>query len=83
MKGFSIAGIDTVVGKTVVSAILAEALSAHYFKPVQAGDLDNSDSIKIKRWCSDRLQVAEVQFKLLKPIDPHAAAVREDKEITL
>ena len=83
MKGFSIAGIGTDVGKTVVSAILAEALGAHYFKPVQAGDIDNSDSIKIKSWCSDRVQVAEETFKLLEPMAPHAAAAREGITLSL
>ena len=38
---FAVTGIGTDVGKTVVSAILAESLQANYWKPVQAGDLDN------------------------------------------
>lgn len=83
MKGFSIAGIGTDVGKTVVSAILSEALSAHYFKPIQAGDLDSSDSIKIGKWCSDRVKIADEQFKLLEPMAPHAAAAREGIALTL
>ena len=45
MKKFIVTGIGTDIGKTVVSSILAEALKATYWKPVQAGDLDNSDSL--------------------------------------
>ena len=43
-----ITGIGTDVGKTIASAIVVEALEADYWKPIQAGDLDNSDSHKIK-----------------------------------
>ena len=35
-----IAGIHTGIGKTVCSTIICEALGYDYFKPVQAGDLD-------------------------------------------
>lgn len=47
MKIF-VTGISTDVGKTITSAIVVEALQADYWKPIQAGDLDNSDSHKIK-----------------------------------
>ena len=47
MKLF-ITGIGTDVGKTVASAIVVEALEADYWKPVQAGDLDYSDTDKVK-----------------------------------
>ena len=49
MKQYVISGIGTEVGKTVVSAIVSEALKATYWKPVQAGELDNTDSNKIER----------------------------------
>jgi dethiobiotin synthetase len=74
MKGFSIVGIGTDVGKTVVSAIISEALSATYFKPIQAGDLDNSDSIKVRNLCSEKVTVAPERFKLKTPMAPHGAA---------
>ena len=47
---FVVTGIGTDVGKTVVSSILAEALKANYWKPVQAGDLQRSDTIKVKEY---------------------------------
>ena len=43
-----VTGIGTGIGKTMVSAILVEKLKADYWKPVQSGDLDNSDSLTIK-----------------------------------
>ena len=56
MKLF-ITGIGTDVGKTVVSAIVTEALEADYWKPVQAGDLDHSDSHKVKALVSNQKSV--------------------------
>jgi dethiobiotin synthetase len=83
MRGFAIAGIGTDVGKTVVSAIITEALEGCYFKPIQAGDLDNSDSIKVKNWCSDKITVAEELFRLTEPMAPHKAAELDGVEIRL
>ncbi|RZJ49198.1 MAG: dethiobiotin synthase [Flavobacterium sp.] len=74
MKLF-ITGISTDVGKTITSAIIVEALEADYWKPVQAGDLDNSDSHKIKSKISNtKTQIFENSYKLNKPASPHLAA---------
>lgn len=72
-KQYIITGIGTDVGKTVVSAIVAEALQATYWKPVQAGDLENSDSIKIAGLTSNVTVLPEA-FSLNEPMSPHAAA---------
>ena len=77
-----ITGIGTDVGKTVVSAIVAEALQASYWKPVQAGDLDNSDSIKVQRW-TQNVTVLPEAFRLNQPMSPHAAAALEEIDISL
>lgn len=81
-KQFVITGIGTDVGKTVVSAIVAEALNATYWKPVQAGDLDNSDSIKVQRW-TQHVHVLPEAFRLNQPMSPHAAAALEEIDISL
>ena len=47
MKTYFITGIGTDIGKTVVSAILVEALKADYWKPVQSGDLHQTDTMKV------------------------------------
>ena len=47
MKRYFITGIGTEVGKTVASAIITQALEADYWKPIQAGELDQSDSLKV------------------------------------
>lgn len=74
MKLF-ITGIGTDVGKTITSAIITQALEADYWKPVQAGDLDNSDSHKIQRYISnDKTIIHENSYKLNTPASPHLAA---------
>ncbi|TDW50393.1 dethiobiotin synthetase [Flavobacterium sp. 270] len=74
MKIF-VTGISTDVGKTVTSAIVVEALEADYWKPVQAGDLDNSDSHKIKSKISNtKTHIFENSYKLNTPASPHLAA---------
>ena len=75
-----ITGISTNVGKTIVSAILAEALSAHYWKPVQAGDLENSDSMKVAALTS-KVTVLREAFRLTIPQSPHAAAKKDKVEL--
>ena len=74
MKLF-ITGIGTDVGKTITSAIVTQALEADYWKPIQAGDLDNSDSHKIQRYISNNKTVIhENSYKLNTPASPHLAA---------
>lgn len=74
MKLF-ITGIGTDVGKTIASAIVVEALEADYWKPIQAGDLDNSDSHKVKSLVSNPKSVFhENSYKLTTPASPHLAA---------
>jgi dethiobiotin synthetase len=74
-RQYIITGIGTDVGKTVVSAIFAQALEASYWKPVQAGDLDHSDSIKVNNWTDENVTVLRESFRLTEPMSPHAAAM--------
>ncbi len=74
MKLF-ITGIGTDVGKTIASSIIVEALQADYWKPIQAGDLDNSDSHKIKSYISnDKTVIHENSYTLNTAASPHFAA---------
>ncbi|WP_396211816.1 dethiobiotin synthase [Flavobacterium sp.] len=83
MKLF-VTGIGTDVGKTVASTILTQALEADYWKPVQAGDLDNSDSHKVKSQISNsKSQIFENSYKLNTPASPHLAAAIDGITIDL
>tara|TARA_R110001592_G_scaffold302663_1_gene574582 strand:- start:1954 stop:2577 length:624 start_codon:yes stop_codon:yes gene_type:complete len=75
MKTYFITGIGTDVGKTVVAAILTEALEADYWKPIQAGDLENSDTIKVQKLISNCKTIFHQEaYRLTQPMSPHAAA---------
>jgi dethiobiotin synthetase len=69
-----VVGIGTDVGKTVVSSILVEKLKCAYWKPVQAGELDNSDSHKVARLAPSCKKIIPEIYRLHTPASPHYAA---------
>ncbi len=74
-KTYFITGISTDVGKTVAAAIVTQSLEADYWKPIQAGDLDNSDTHKVKRLVNNEIsQYHDNSYSLKTPMSPHAAA---------
>jgi dethiobiotin synthetase len=74
-KHFVVAGTDTGVGKTVFAAGLVGALDAFYWKPVQAGLEDETDSQTVARLSglSDDRILPEA-WRLATPASPHLAA---------
>ncbi len=81
---YFVSGIGTEVGKTVVSAILVEYLQADYWKPVQAGDLHHTDSMKIEAWISnEKTTIHPEGFRLNTPASPHYAAAVDGVHISL
>ncbi|MDR3694947.1 dethiobiotin synthase [Mucilaginibacter sp.] len=70
-----ITGIGTGIGKTIVSAVLVEKLKADYWKPVQSGDLENSDTITVKNLISNsKTAFFEEAYRLTQPFSPHKSA---------
>lgn len=83
MNKYFITGIGTEIGKTIVSAIVTEALQADYWKPIQAGDLEYSDTHKVKELISNPQTVFHPNsFSLKTPMSPHAAAEIDGVEIS-
>lgn len=80
MKYF-ITAIDTDSGKTVVSAALALALEADYWKPVQAGF--PTDSETVQRLTGGKVIVHKERFLLGTPASPHYAAQVDGVKIAL
>jgi dethiobiotin synthetase len=79
-----VTGIGTDVGKTIVSAVLTEALHADYWKPVQAGFYDGTDALTIKELISNNETVIHPEvYKLSLAASPHIAARIEHIKIDL
>src|SRR5687767_3521291 len=79
---FVIVGIHTGIGKTLCSAILCQATGYDYWKPVQAGGLDNSDSLFIKKHVTNpHVKVHPEVYRLQTAASPHYAALIDEVEI--
>lgn len=84
MKPIFITGTGTDVGKTLVAAIVTEALQADYWKPVQAGFSGGTDSLWIEQMISNNTTKIHPEiYKLKMPASPHLAAKAEDVKIVL
>jgi len=81
---FFVAGTDTGIGKTLVSAILMAGQRAAYWKPVQSGleDLTDTDWVRQVTGFPDHLFVPET-YRLHRPLSPHASAAFDGVSIAL
>lgn len=82
MSCFFVSGIHTDIGKTVVSTILCKALGADYWKPVQAGSLDATDTDFVKKY-NPSYQQFPSEYYLKTPSSPHFAAMQESLLISI
>lgn len=77
-----ITGIGTGVGKTIVSAIVTEALQADYWKPIQAGFEDGTDTNEMKELLSNNRSVVHPEvYKFKMAASPHIASREEGIKI--
>jgi len=84
MTRIIVIGIGTGIGKTIASSVLVEALKADYWKPVQCGDLDNSDTKVVDSLVScDKVIFHQEAYRLKGYKSPHAAATEENVVIDL
>lgn len=84
MRPLFITAIGTDIGKTVVAAILTEKLRADYWKPIQSGDLDNSDTAKVQALVSNsETKFHPEAYKLTQPFSPHKSAAIDGVKIEL
>jgi len=84
MTGYFVTGTDTNVGKTVLSALLVNALDAAYWKPVQTGASEGTDRESVRAWSEateDRLPLERYRFD--PPISPHMASREAGVRISL
>ena len=79
-----VTGIGTGIGKTVVSAVLVEKLKADYWKPIQSGDLDNSDTAHVRSLVSNNTSHFHPEaYRLTQPFSPHKSAAIDGIQIDL
>ena len=84
MKPIFITGTGTDVGKTLVAAIVTEALQADYWKPVQAGFTEGTDSLWVEQMISNNTTKIHPEFyKFKMPASPHLAAKAEHVKIVV
>lgn len=84
MNRYFITGIGTGVGKTLVSAILTEALQADYWKPVQCGISDGTDTQLVKELVSNaKTNFHSESYCFNEPVSPHLAASLVNEKIRL
>jgi dethiobiotin synthetase len=72
MPRFVVTGTDTGIGKTVFTAALAGALGTPYWKPIQSGLEDETDSEVVARLAG--VPVRPEAYRLVTPASPHLAA---------
>lgn len=81
---YIIAGISTEIGKTFISSILTEAFEADYWKPVQSGALEFTDTDTVKSLISNTKTIFHPEaYRLTEPLSPHAAAAIDGVKIQL
>jgi dethiobiotin synthetase len=79
-----VTAIDTNVGKTVVSALLVEQLGWNYWKPVQSGIEDGTDTQSLKNLVTRKdITYYPEAYRLTQPLSPHAAAKIDGVDIKL
>lgn len=74
---------STDVGKTIVSAVLAEAIQADYWKPIQCGGLEYTDTQRVKTLFQIPKHVFWRELLFQKSLITHAAAKLENTEIDI
>jgi len=83
MNTYFVTAIHTDSGKTLVSTLLTIALKADYWKPVQTGQITDSD--QVKKWLGEaqNQRIHKEAYHLQAPMSPHAAAALENQTIEM
>ncbi|MGI9374817.1 MAG: dethiobiotin synthase [Tsuneonella suprasediminis] len=76
-----VTGTDTDVGKTVFAVGLAAAIGAYYWKPVQAGLEDGTDTASASKLGVPAERIVPEAYRLATPCSPHRAAEIDGVEI--
>ena len=84
MHKILVAGIGTDVGKTIVSAILTTLLDGDYWKPIQSGPEESSDTATMQKWLDiKKHKIHPPAYSLKAPLSPHHAARLQNTILSL
>lgn len=81
MTRFVVTGTDTGIGKTIFSAALAQATGTPYWKPIQSGLEEETDSEAVARLAG--VPIRPEAYRLVTPASPHLAAEIDGVNIDL
>jgi dethiobiotin synthetase len=77
-----VTGTDTGIGKTVFAAALSGALDGYYWKPIQSGLAEETDSEAVRRLSGLAAErILPERYRLRTPASPHLAARIDGVEI--
>jgi len=83
-KVIFVSGTDTGIGKTVVSAMLTAGLEASYWKPIQSGLEEETDTEFVRRVAeAPEERIIPERYRLNEPLSPHASAEIDGVSISL
>ena len=81
-KRIIICGTDTDVGKTIVSSFFVQGLKSIYWKPIQSGTEEGTDTQTVCKLLNlDPNRYLSERYKFKAPVSPHWAAERESSFI--
>ncbi len=77
-NGLIVCGTDTNVGKTLISALLVQGLNGCYWKPIQSGKNEVTDTDQLRHILNlPEERIVPETYKFHAPVSPHWAAERE------
>ena len=81
---FIICGTDTDIGKTIISAYFVRGLNSYYWKPIQSGLEDETDSQKVFRLSKiNKDKIIPEAYLFNEPVSPHWASEIDNHQVEI
>ena len=72
---FVVCGTDTDIGKTIISAFFVRGLNSYYWKPIQSGLEDETDTQTVSRLSNiNKKKIIKEAYVFKEPVSPHWAS---------
>ncbi len=81
---FIVCGTDTDIGKTIISAFFVRGLNSYYWKPIQSGLEDETDSQTVSRLSKiSKEKIIPEAYLFNEPVSPHWASEIDNKQVKI